>query len=173
MPAKGRFSLSPLTYVGIEPLTKIVLASPNGAHCSQYGEAVKYLFAGCLLNAAAVGRHVNNLLDTTDYCVTVIAAGEKWAESLAPNEQMRMAIEDYLGAGSILANLKYDKSAEAQVWKMRFYHVRTKLSIFSGTAKADANSRAKGFGADVTYCAQLDKYNAVACLEAGRFVSVL
>jgi len=35
-PDKGRFSLSPATYFNIEPGTKVVLASPNGATCSRY-----------------------------------------------------------------------------------------------------------------------------------------
>ena len=36
VPAKGRFSLSPLTYLHLTPGTRIVLASPNGATCSRH-----------------------------------------------------------------------------------------------------------------------------------------
>ena len=46
VPAKGRFSLSPLTYLHLTPGTRIVLASPNGATCSRYARAVPFLFVG-------------------------------------------------------------------------------------------------------------------------------
>ncbi len=41
VPAEGRFSLSPLTYLGLKPGTRIVLASPNGATCSRYGREAR------------------------------------------------------------------------------------------------------------------------------------
>src|SRR3712207_5860952 len=34
VPARGRFSLSPLTFVDLVPGTRVVLASPNGGLCS-------------------------------------------------------------------------------------------------------------------------------------------
>ncbi len=170
VPDKGRFSLSPMTYIGIEAGTKIVLASPNGAHCSEYGRDSEYLFAGCLLNAKAVADQVNKLLDTTDLSVTVIAAGEKWDESFTTTEQMRMAIEDYLGAGSILANLKYDKSAEAQVCEAAFLSCKDKVEELLWDSESGRELRAKGFGDDVTHCSQLNKYSAVGRFESGCFI---
>jgi hypothetical protein len=73
VPAKGRFSLSPLTYLHLAPGTRIVLASPNGATCSRHARAVPFLFVGALVNAEAVATVVSHLLDTTDRCVTIIA----------------------------------------------------------------------------------------------------
>src|SRR5262249_17244234 len=46
-----RFTLSPRSYVGIEPGTRIVLPSPNGSTCCQYGAHAAALFVGALVNA--------------------------------------------------------------------------------------------------------------------------
>src|SRR5579872_4379701 len=61
--AQSRYSLSPLSYLGIEPGTRVALASPNGATCSLYAAAVPYLFVGALVNAAAVAGAVSAILD--------------------------------------------------------------------------------------------------------------
>jgi 2-phosphosulfolactate phosphatase len=58
----GRFSLSPLSFIGAEVGTRVVLRSPNGATCARYGARVPHLFAGALVNAKAVGRVVAELL---------------------------------------------------------------------------------------------------------------
>ena len=63
VPARGRFSLSPITYLHLTPGTRIVLASPNGATCSRYARSVPFLFVGALVNAEAVATVVSCLLD--------------------------------------------------------------------------------------------------------------
>src|SRR5262245_51057599 len=61
VPSGGRFSLSPPTFLAIEPGTSVVLASPNGATCSRYGRAVPRLLVGALVNARAVAAAVAQL----------------------------------------------------------------------------------------------------------------
>jgi len=57
------------------------------------------VIAGCLRNAAAVGRFLGGLLrERGRGPVTVIAAGERW-----PDGSLRPALEDLLGAGAVLA----------------------------------------------------------------------
>lgn len=104
VPEQGRFSLSPTTFLSIEPGTRVVLASPNGATCSRYAEQVPYLFVGALVNAQAIAGVVSTFLGQTDLSVTIIACGERWRP---PTEDgsLRFAIEDYLGAGAILSYL--------------------------------------------------------------------
>ena len=60
VPAKGRFSLSPTTYFNLEPNTRIVLASPNGATCSRYARDVPTLLVGTLINAQAVAGAIRS-----------------------------------------------------------------------------------------------------------------
>src|SRR5690242_12191031 len=126
VPARGRFSLSPQTYAGLAPGTKIVLASPNGATCSRYAPDVPYLFAGALVNAAAVGAAVAAILARSALAVTVIACGERWPAP-AEDGELRVAVEDYLGAGAILSHLHYPRSPEAQVCAGAFAAARDML----------------------------------------------
>ena len=127
VPAKGRFSLSPLTYLHLAPGTRIVLASPNGATCSRHARTVPFLFVGALVNAEAVATVVSHLLDTTDRCVTIIACGERWHPPSADGA-LRVALEDYLGAGAILASLRYEQSPEVRVCAGAFTHSRRDIA---------------------------------------------
>ncbi len=160
VPAKGRFSLSPLTYLGLEPGTKIVLASPNGATCSRLSRDVPYLFTGALVNAKAVATAVSQVLRTTNLDVTVIACGEQWSN---PSEegQPRVAIEDYLGAGAILSYLEYDKSPEAQVSVGAFKSIQNHLEEIIWDCGSGRELRQSGFEADVQYALKLNLYNSV------------
>src|SRR5207302_2020235 len=98
----ARFSLSPLSYLDAQSGTRVVLASPNGATCSRYAAEVGFLFVGTLLNAKAVAGAVSHLLAVTDLCVTLLACGERW-KTPSEDGELRMAIEDSLGAGAILS----------------------------------------------------------------------
>src|SRR5690349_6947194 len=114
VPAKGHFSLSPLTYLSLEPGTRVVLPSPNGATCSRYAAQTPALFIGALLNASAVAAAVADLLAATELCVTVLACGERW-QTPSEDGELRIALEDYLGAGAILSELPFTQSPEARV----------------------------------------------------------
>ncbi len=63
VPQRGRFSLSPATFLHLEPGTRVVLDSPNGATCSRYADQAPFLFAGALVNAKAVAAVVSSLLE--------------------------------------------------------------------------------------------------------------
>jgi 2-phosphosulfolactate phosphatase len=76
VPRRGRFSLSPATYLQLEPGTRVVLDSPNGATCSRFAGQVPFLFVGALVNAQAVAAVVSSLLEQKALSVTVIACGE-------------------------------------------------------------------------------------------------
>src|SRR5207237_299967 len=110
----ARFSLSPLSYLGLEPGTRIALASPNGATCACYGGAVPHLFVGTLINAEAVAAAVTQARNGSDLDVTLLACGERW-EPTGEDGPLRPAVEDYLGAGAILSYLNAEKSPECRV----------------------------------------------------------
>ncbi len=160
VPKKGRFSLSPLTYLNLESGTKIVVASPNGATCSRLSGEVPYLFAGALVNAEAIATTLSRLLDLTNLCVTCIACGEKWSTQHEEG-RLRMAIEDYLGAGAILSYLSCEKSPEARVCEGAFRQVRDNLEEIIWECGSGLELRRSGFGADVQYAGQLNLYDCV------------
>jgi 2-phosphosulfolactate phosphatase len=164
VPAKGRFSLSPLTYLHLAPGTRIVLASPNGATCSRHARAVPFLFVGALVNAATVATVVSHLLDTTDRCVTIIACGERWQPPSADGA-LRVALEDYLGAGAILASLRYEQSPEARVCAGAFTHSRHDIAALLWECGSGRELREMGFPEDVHHAAQLNTYDAVPVMR--------
>ncbi len=101
------FSLSPVSMQGASPGQRIVLPSPNGAALSlTAAESGAEVVAGCLRNAAAVATHAAAARGP----VAVIAAGERW-----PDGSLRPALEDYLGAGAVLAALGAERSPDAEV----------------------------------------------------------
>ncbi len=168
VPGKGRFSLSPGTYVGIERGTRIVLASPNGATCSECGRVASYLFAGALVNARAVSAAVSALLDAGRLCVTVVACGERWGDS-DDDGPLRMAIEDYLGAGAVLAGLSFEQSPEARMCAGAFRAVEHDLEGLLWECASGRQLRGMGYEDDVKHAARLNAYDIAPMLRAGAF----
>ncbi|GCE21551.1 2-phosphosulfolactate phosphatase [Dictyobacter kobayashii] len=147
-----------------------MLASPNGATCSQYGRQVPFLFVGTLINAEAVAAVVAALLATrSDLAVTIIACGERWnVPSISPKgEEMRVAIEDYLGAGALLSYLPYAKSPEAVVCEGAFRQAKDQLAALLWECGSGRELRARGFEQDVVHASQLNRYQTVPAMRDG------
>lgn len=173
VPERGRFSLSPPTFLAIEPGTRVVLASPNGATCSRFGRKVPHLLLGALVNARAVADAVARLLAATDLSVTILACGERWKQ---PNEdgELRFAIEDYLGAGAILAGLPpaLSRSPEALVCEGAFRAARNDLAAIVSESGSGRELRVAGYPQDVEHAAHLDVYDAVPVMHGNELRSV-
>lgn len=168
VPAKGRFSLSPGTFLQLEPDSQVVLASPNGATCCNYGKQAPYLLVGTLINARAVAAALAELIDQDpDLSVTVIACGERWS---IPSEDgpLRIAIEDYLGAGAILSYLNAEKSPEARVCQGAFAQVHDDLADLLWDCATGRALRERGYGEDIEHAARLNAYETVPFLQEGR-----
>jgi 2-phosphosulfolactate phosphatase len=168
VPEGGRFSLSPATYLHLEAGTRVVLASPNGATCSCYTGQVPFLFVGALVNAQAMAAVISSLLEQEDLAVTVIACGERW-NSPTEDGSLRVAIEDYLGAGSILSYLDHEKSPEARVCEGAFMNVRDDLDTILWECASGQELREIGFGGDVQHAARLNVYQTVPYLRNIHF----
>lgn len=167
VPEKGRFSLSPVTMARIEAGTRVVLASLNGATCSRYAKEVPYLFVGALVNARATAFAISSLLTQQDRNVTIIACGERWS---TPSEdgELRVAIEDYLGAGAILSYLSAEKSPEACVCEGAFSQSQSRLADLIRDCGSGRELCALGFEDDVTFAAQLNLYDTVVHMKGDR-----
>lgn len=173
VPERGRFSLSPPTMLGIEPGTAVVLASPNGATCSRYGRDVPKLLVGALVNARAVSKALTEILAASDLNVTILACGERWK---AANEdgELRFAIEDYLGAGAIIAGLpsSISRSPESMVCEGAFRSARDDLASLLWESGSGRELQEMGYPQDVEHAARLNAYDAVPAMDRDRLVAL-
>jgi len=167
-PIFTRYSLSPRSFLTVEPGARVVLPSPNGSTCSQYGSQAPALFVGALVNAQAVAGAVSHLLTgDSSLNVTVLACGERWR---TPDEEgaLRFAVEDYLGAGAILSTLSFSQTMEAQVCAAAFQAMQGQLGAALWECEGGQELRAKGLGEDVRFAAQLNVYDTAPILRGER-----
>jgi 2-phosphosulfolactate phosphatase len=158
-PAAGRFSLSPLSFVQAVPGDRVAIASPNGATCCRLAQDVPALFAGALLNAEAVAQAIERERISHCCAVTVLACGERWLESNEDGD-LRFGIEDYLGAGAVIAALPDEgkRSPEAFLAQAAFAEAQHTLLSLLQECGSGRELQAKGFGGDVAHAAQLNRY---------------
>jgi 2-phosphosulfolactate phosphatase len=159
------FSLSPHALSTIEQGSRIVLPSPNGATCSFLAkESRAVVIAGCLRNASAVARYLNQHGGT----VTVIASGERW-----PNGSLRPALEDMIAAGAILSELTgYQLSPEARSAVAAFLAAKDDLRHVLEASGSGQELIAKGFPEDVAIASEWNVSDVVPLLnEEGAYSS--
>ena len=171
------WSLSPAALRRAPFVPRLVLPSPNGsAICAAavdgagvgagLGVGVVTVIAGCLRNAAAVGRFLRG----SPGPVTVIAAGERW-----PGGSLRPALEDLLGAGAILAALRGpgglgSLSPEAEAARVCFEATADVVAAVSGCASGRELIEG-GFGDDVAIAAEIGACLIVPVLAEGAFTA--
>jgi 2-phosphosulfolactate phosphatase len=157
--SSGGYSLSPSSLAGIEAGERLVLPSPNGGALSlATGRAIT--FAGCLRNRTAVARSAQAAGAT----IAVIPAGERW-----PDGSLRPAVEDWLGAGAILAALPGRPSPEARAAIAAFEDARGQLADALGQCPSGRELIERGFASDVALAAQLDASATAPRLRDGAY----
>lgn len=170
VPADGRFSLSPSTFDGVAVGTRVLLPSLNGGACSQCSGSAPHIFAGALVNADAVAGAVTSLLDGSQLNVTVIACGERdGADPTSSEGAFRVAIEDYLGAGSILSRIPFSHSPEAYLCASAFVKSRSRIGDLIWDCASGRELREAGFDGDVKFAARLGVLDVVPSLTGGAW----
>ncbi len=148
---EGRYSLSPLTFLDIEPGTRVVLPSPNGAMISLASQA-RTTLSGCLRNASAVARAATQ----RGQRIAVIPAGEQW-----PDGTLRPSLEDWLGAGAILDQLSGRASPEVRAAVAAFREHRADLEQVLLECKSGQELEELGYRDDVLVAAMLDVSDSI------------
>ena len=157
----GRFSLSPSTFLDIDPGTRVVLPSPNGAMVSLASRA-RTILAGCLRNAAAVAR----IAGERGRQIAVIPAGERW-----PDGTLRPSLEDWLGAGAILSHLSGRASPEARAAVAAFREHRNGLEEALLECESGRELEGWGYREDVLLAAMLDASGSVPVFDGVAYGS--
>jgi 2-phosphosulfolactate phosphatase len=153
------YSLSPASLQTLPAGTRLVLPSPNGATLS-LATSPAHTFAGCLRNAAAVARAAS----AAGKRITVIAAGEHW-----PDAGLRFALEDWLGAGAVIAGLPGARSAEAAAAQAAFERASGDLPTILKACGSGRELIERGHAADVTLAAGLNASHVAPRLLDGAY----
>lgn len=152
--------LSPAAMSRVERGSRVVLPSPNGATvCVAAAACGAQVVAGCLRNVAAVA----------DWCreqsgdIGVVAAGERW-----PDDTLRPAYEDWVGAGALVALLRdeVDLSPEAEAAAVAAAVRRPFDQVASGIELIG-----RGFAEDVAMAEVVDADAVVPLLVDGEFLA--
>ena len=158
---EGKYSLAPASLVQIQPGTRLVLPSPNGARLSLAAGSTP-LFAGCLRNAQAVAL-ATSLYETK---IAVIAAGERWPD----DHSLRPSFEDLIGAGAIISYLNGRLSPEAAAAAAAFREVKPRLEEYLSQCSSGKELIERGFAEDVRLAAHLNASDTAPILVEGAFV---
>lgn len=158
----GRYSLSPVSMTGITESEKIVLPSANGSQLTIEAESLgQVVIAGCFRNCRAVARYAAS----RGRPVAVIACGERWSDGL-----LRPAVEDYVAAGAIIAELPGTSSPEALAAVGAWNAARSDLEQFLLSCASGRELAERGFEKDVQMAAELNISAAVPVLHEHAFV---
>jgi 2-phosphosulfolactate phosphatase len=166
----GNPTLSPISFSPMHAGLNYVLCSMNGSVCSWAASQAHNLLIGCLLNAHAVAAVANQLQLDSGSSISVIPCGEQWNEVHEGENQLRHAVEDYLGAGAILSQLKGTPSPEAEVCIHAFRNSKHRLTELIWDCGSGRELRELGFEVDVIHCSQLNALEIVPIYNGDHFV---
>lgn len=160
---RSRYSLAPASYLEAPAGLRVVLPSPNGARLTLAAATVApVVLAGCLRNAGAVAAAAARIGRTFN----VIAAGERW-----PDDSLRPALEDALGAGAILSRLPGDRSPEAAAMITLFASCRDSLVATLDRCGSGRELAGRGHEHDKLIAAELDVSTCVPRFDGTAYIA--
>lgn len=157
----SRYSLSPASLARIQPGTRLVLPSPNGATLSLAAKPAP-VYAGCLRNARAVALAARQHGPT----IAVIAAGERWRD----DDSLRPSVEDLLGAGAVISTLNGRRSPEAAAALAAFREAEPRLEEVLTQCISGKELMERGFWEDVRLAAKLNVSDIAPILLENAFM---
>ncbi len=149
------------TFLDIPPGATIVLPSPNGASLSLATGNTTTL-TGCLRNASAVAKAALRLGKR----ISVIPAGERWADN-----SLRPSLEDWLGAGAIINQLRGSLSPEAQAAVHVYRATSADLTQTIRNCGSGAELIERGYETDVALASELDVSCCVPVLSDKAYIN--
>lgn len=164
----GGWTLRPSSLVELPAGTFLGIASPNGATLvSAAAETGATVLAGCLRNASAVAAAASAIAG--DRPIGVVPSGERWR----PEQRLRPALEDYLGAGAVAAAVtgRVAPSPEALLAVHAYRSMSGRMADMLVASVSGRELVAAGVPGDVALAADVDASEAVPVLSAGVFAA--
>jgi 2-phosphosulfolactate phosphatase len=159
----ARYSLSASSFLDVQPGFRCVLPSPNGARTARAAaETGSVVFAACLRNAGAVAAAARRAGATFN----VIPAGERWADG-----SLRPCLEDWLGAGAVLAGLPGSRSPEADAAAALFERHRGRLPEAIRHCSSGRELEARGQMNDIALAVDLNASTCAPRFDSAAFVA--
>lgn len=155
-------SLSPSSLRSLPPGATLALPSPNGARAVLQAARYASVVVGCPRNATATAHAVAALSPP----IVLAAAGERW-----PDERLRPALEDRLGAGLIALLLhERGRSLSAEARAAADLAADTDIAAAVRDCASGRELTERGFAADVDCATEVDADGRAAVLVADRLV---
>jgi 2-phosphosulfolactate phosphatase len=158
---EGDYSLSPASFARIPSGKRVMLPSPNGAALACKAARCGVVVNSCLRNAAAAAQFANRQAGE----VAVIACGERW-----PDDSLRPAWEDLVGAGAVIAHLIGPRSPEAESACAAFRQAEGNLPRLLHECSSGRELIERGFADDVELAAAYGISRCVPMLVDRAFV---
>jgi 2-phosphosulfolactate phosphatase len=160
----GEPNLSPSSLKALPLGARLLLPSPNGSRLSVATGATPTL-CGCLRNASAVARAAS--ARAGDGPIAIIAAGERW-----PDQSLRPAVEDWLGAGAIITAIAdAEMNAEASMARQSFSAMEAQLHAVVRDCVSGRELIDRGFAADVDLALERDASTIAPILGDGIYAA--
>ena len=153
------YSLSPHSLMRIPKDTRLVLPSPNGSTLSLATGQTPTL-AGCLRNYRAVAWAAQRYGKR----IAVIPAGERWIDG-----SLRPALEDWIGAGAIINELKGSLSPEARAATAVFRNAQPEIESLVRQCASGKELIERGFEENVTLASKLNTSECVPARINGAY----
>lgn len=157
----GQYSLSPASLRSMPAQTRFVLPSPNGSTLALSANGIP-MFTACLRNAPAVAKRAA----ACGSRIAVIPAGERWDDNA-----LRPCLEDLIGAGAVLAELKGTLSPEAELVVASFTRFRRTLHDALSRCGSGKELIQRGFAQDVELAAEYAVSSAAPVFDEDRFTA--
>jgi len=155
-------SLSPSSLRDLPANTRLLLPSPNGSRLSLATGSTP-TFCASLRNAEATAAAARRTAGA-EGVVAVIPAGERWGDG-----SLRPALEDWLGAGAVVAALGGIPNAEAELAAQAFARADTRLGAIIRTSRSGLELSERGFAADVEVALEVASSRTAPRLVDGQY----
>jgi 2-phosphosulfolactate phosphatase len=164
----ARRSLSPLDYVNPREPEEVILVSPNGAALAASLPAGTPGFIACFLNARTAGRLLGDISRDRGTGIVLVPAGEALEDQESDLVHRRFAVEDYLGCGAILAELKVDLDEEAEACREAFLAAKIGLAGIIRDSPSGKYLVDRGQAADLSHCVLVSIHEVLPVVRDGR-----